>query len=71
MRSRGAGDDVWVVCSPDIACVRVSVALGLGDHTVSLEGLIAAVGARARPALKRHFTNDWLARERTRALLAG
>ncbi|HEU4557545.1 MAG TPA: hypothetical protein VFS20_06835 [Longimicrobium sp.] len=33
------GDSVWVVSSPDRACVRVAVALGLADHTISLEEL--------------------------------
>jgi hypothetical protein len=64
---REKGDFLWVVSSPDRACVRAAVALEMGDHTVSLEEL--EVGARPSVQLKEHFTGRWLSRERTNALL--
>jgi hypothetical protein len=66
---RARGDSVWVVCSPDRACVRAAVALDLGDHTISLEELVQVVGARPVVRLKDHFTSRWLSRERTNARL--
>lgn len=66
---REAGDEIWVVCSPDIACVHVAVALGMGDQTISLEELLASVGAKGAKPLGDHFTARWLSAERTKALL--
>lgn len=64
-----SGDAVWLLSSPDRACVRAAVALNLGDHTVSLEELAQAAGARPAMRLKEHFTGRWLSAERTKALL--
>lgn len=55
-----AGDDVWVICSPDRAAVRAAVALGWRDQTRSLAELAAAVGARPNPPLAGHFGERWL-----------
>ena len=63
------GDDGWALCSPDIACVRAAVALGMSDRLTALETLADAVGARPRPPLKHHFTRRWLDEQRTRARL--
>lgn len=59
----------WTICSPDLAAVRLGVAMEWGDRLVSLEELVRSVGARPSPALRPHFTRRWLSRTRTRALL--
>lgn len=66
---QASGDTVWLVSSPDRACVRAAVALNLGDHTISLEELAQAAGARPALLPKEHFTRRWLSAERTKALL--
>ena len=55
-----AGDQVWVICSPDRASIRAAVALGWRDQTRSLAELAAAVGARPNPPLAEHFGERWL-----------
>lgn len=62
-------DDVWVICSPDLASVRFAVTSGVGDHLVSLEETISAAGARPGVPLRSHFTSTWLSTERTKAML--
>ena len=65
------GDDVWIVCSADKACVRAAVALGWHERMHSLGALVAAVGAVPRPALLDHFGERWLSTCRTEFLLKG
>lgn len=65
----GREDPDWLICSPDIASVKVGVALGWQDQLISLEEMIAEVGERPSPPLRMHFKKDWLSRERTKALL--
>jgi hypothetical protein len=55
-----AGDEVWVVSSPDRASIRAGVALGWREHTVALEDLVDAVGGRPRLRMADHFTRAWL-----------
>lgn len=62
-------DDLWVICSPDLASVRFAVAAGIGDRLVSLEEAIAAVGARPKLPLRGNFTTAWLTTERTKIML--
>lgn len=62
-------DDVWVICSPDLASVKFAVKSGLGDHLISLEAAMDAAGARPRVPLRNHFTSAWLSTERTKVML--
>ncbi len=64
-----AADPPWVICSLDRASVRFAVAVGCEDQLISLEETMAAVGARAAPPLRGHFTSWWLSVERTKAKL--
>lgn len=61
----------WSLCSPDKAAIRAAVALDFGDRLVSLEQLIADVGARPKKQLRSQFTTGWLVRFRTRVRLDG
>lgn len=63
------GDDVWVICSPDLASVKFAVTSGIGDRLISLEEAMDAAGARPRVPLRRHFTSSWLSTERTKVML--
>ncbi|HEU0013538.1 MAG TPA: hypothetical protein VFQ45_07625 [Longimicrobium sp.] len=63
------GDSVWIVCSPDKACIRAVVALGFGDHMVALEELLASVGAHPKSRIAQQYTKEWLSRFRTACLL--
>lgn len=55
--------DAWIVTCADRAAVRIAYALGWRERVVSLETLSKPSGAK--PALKRHFTEDWLSQVRT------
>lgn len=61
----------WSLCSPDKAAIRAAVALGFGDRLVSLEQLVADVGARPKESLRSQFTTKWLVSFRTRVMLDG
>jgi len=63
------GDDVWVLCSSDKACVRAAVALGWQERMHSLAALATAVGANPRPPLLDHHGERWLSNLRTEYLL--
>jgi hypothetical protein len=60
--------DVWVLCGPDKASLRVGIRLGFRDRLVSLEGLLADVGHRPRVDLRPPYTQKW--HDRTLAELA-
>lgn len=64
-----AGDEVWVLCSADRACVRAAVALGWHERMHSLEALVAAVGAAPKPGLLAHHAERWLSAFRTECML--
>lgn len=66
---RAAGDDVWLLCSADKACVRAAVALGWHERMRSLGSLAEAVGAHPNPPLLRQHTENWLSQVRTEYLL--
>lgn len=59
--------DVWIVSCADRAAVHVALELGWEERIVTLE--LVARKSGARPALKRHFTEDWLSEVRTAWLL--
>jgi hypothetical protein len=61
----------WALCSPDRAAIRAAVALGVGDRMVSLEEIVAAVGGRAKPPLRRQFSSGWLVSFRSKVKLEG
>jgi predicted nucleic acid-binding protein len=60
--------DAWIVTCADRAAVRIAFALGWKERFCSLEVLARPTGAK--PALKRHFTEDWLSQVRTDFMLA-
>lgn len=68
-RRASAGDDLWLLCSPDRASIRAAVALGWAERLESLEALVERVGGRCNPPLAEHFGKRWLAESRTRFLL--
>lgn len=57
----------WV-CSPDGGSVRFAVEHGLHDEMISLERACRDVG-HSHDGLADHFTEGWLVRKRTAALL--
>jgi hypothetical protein len=62
-------DETWLLLSPDKASVRAGVNLGWQDRLRSLGAVANEIGAR--PKLKRHFEESWLAEWRTHFLLEG
>jgi hypothetical protein len=59
--------DAWIATCADRAAVRIAFLLGWKDRFHSLEALSQPTGAK--PALKRHFTENWLSEVRTDFLL--
>lgn len=59
--------DAWIATCADRAAVRIAFALGWKERLCSLEVLARPTGAK--PALKRHFTEDWLSQVRTDFML--
>ena len=55
--------DAWIATCADRAAVRIAFTLGWKERICSLEMLSKPTGAK--PALKRHFTEDWLSQVRT------
>lgn len=54
-----ARGDVWVLCGPDKASLRLGVRLGLRDRLVALEALLEEAGHRPRVPLKEWYTRAW------------
>ena len=50
--------DVFLVCSPDKACMKVAAKMGLLDRLVSLQALAERVG-RGSLAFRRNYTEQW------------
>lgn len=65
----GRSDETWLLLSPDKASIRAGVTLGWQDRLRSLGAVAEQTGAR--PKLKRHFEESWLAEWRTHFLLEG
>lgn len=61
--------DAWIVSCADRAPVRGALELGWEERIIALDVLARAAGAR--PELKRHFTERWLAEVRTAHKLGG
>jgi hypothetical protein len=61
----------WAICSPDMAAIRATVALGLGDRMVSLEEIAASVGGREKPPLRVQYGSRWLVSFRSKVKLEG
>jgi len=59
--------DAWIATCADRAAVRIAFTLGWKERICSLEALSKPTGAK--PALKRHFTEDWLSQVRTDFML--
>ncbi len=51
-------DNVFLICSPDKACMKVAAKMGLSNRLVSLEALADRVGRR-NLRLKRNYTEQW------------
>lgn len=59
--------DAWIATCADRAAVRIAFTLGWKERICSLEVLVRPTGAK--PALKHHFTEDWLSQVRTDFML--
>jgi len=57
--------DLFLVCSPDKAGMRVAAKLGLLEQLVSLESLAARVGLR-KMNFAENYTESWHKTERTK-----
>jgi hypothetical protein len=57
-----ARPDVWVLCGPDKASLRIGVRANLRDRLVSLESLLDAAGFRPKTPLRNAYHQDWLTR---------
>lgn len=57
-----ARSDVWVLCGPDKASLRVGVRLNLRDRLVALERLLTEAGFHPNTPLKGAYRQDWLNR---------
>jgi hypothetical protein len=54
-------NDVWVLCGPDKASLRLGVRLGFRERLVALETLLNDAGFRAKQSLKTNYSAKWLA----------
>lgn len=52
--------DVWVLCGPDRASLRLSIRLGMRERMISLEALLKDAGHSVKGGLKENFTTQWL-----------
>lgn len=59
--------NVFYLCGPDKAFMRVSHLLGLLDNFVPLESLLEGNPSKRR--VKRHYTEKWLGEEKTKIKL--
>lgn len=57
-----ARSDVWVLCGPDKASLRIGVRLGLRERLVALDSLLDDVGFPPKMALRSAYRRDWLDR---------
>lgn len=57
-----ARPDVWMLCGPDKASLRIGVRLGLRDRLIALEQLLDDVGFRPKAPLRNAYRRDWLDR---------
>ena len=53
-------DDVWLLCGPDAASLRVGIRLGFRERLTALEALCKEVGCRPALALKNQYSRAWL-----------
>ncbi len=58
-------EDVWLLCSPDKACVRAMNDLNLLDRTISLQELVEKTRIKLLIKLKKQYTKKWLGEFRT------
>ena len=54
--------DVWVLCGPDKASLRIGVRLNLRDRLVALERLLMEAGFHPKTPLKAAYCQSWLSR---------
>jgi hypothetical protein len=59
--------EIFLLCSPDKACIRAAFHLGFMDRYVALENLTEKIGLN--PSLKRNFTKKWMEGFRTDLIL--
>jgi hypothetical protein len=53
-------EDVWLLCGPDAASLRVGIRLGFRERLTALEALCTEVGCRPALALKNQYSRAWL-----------
>ena len=63
-------NDKFLICSPDMAALRATMALGWGDLTVSLEEMTDPIGVRLCSPLKSNYSKNWLSVRRTNIILS-
>jgi len=61
-------EKIFLLCSPDKACMRVAAKMGFLNSLVSLESLALNVGLR-KLNYRENYTEEWHARERTLIVL--
>ena len=54
--------DIWVLCGPDKASLRIGLRLGFRDRLVCLEHLLTDVGFKPKLPLKDAYRREWLER---------
>lgn len=51
-------NDIYLLCSPDKACMKIAAKTGLLDQLVSLEAMSRAAGLRSMD-FRRNYTDRW------------
>lgn len=53
----------YIICSPDVACMKVAARLGMIDRLVSLEKLLSSSGGGSRD-FRENYTERWHRKKR-------
>ena len=59
-----ANDIAYIICSPDVACMKVAARLGMIDRLVSLEKLLSSSGGGSRD-FRENYTERWHRKKRS------
>ena len=55
----------YIICSPDVACMKVAVRLDMSDRLVSLERLLTTAGG-SRREFRENYTERWHRKTRSK-----